>query len=360
MQQALEMQAERRHQFVLDHIYREANAHIAHLESTADANHRQQIDFVRQSTMVLVGQLHSETRVLEHIAHSEQAAARSLQNQLERTEKECHDERSSATQLRAHLESAVRMHAAENRQHEHARTELRTAFDDNRNQLLEYLGQEFEEKLQWEENECNFRLTSEEQQYDSLIVDLEDRNAELVAEVNSLREVPPFLQGVLGRTQRFNIGEPQDSHAPGVELSTAELSDLKEPANIREPKQAAEILAEALKSAIKKPEDDDKPKAKEAESVKLPDFPNPETYRSWKITVREAVRAASDKPDEAFKWVQEVYSKEADIEKLRETGKFLTLDTKILSSLSRVARGDLGRQIINYKESVLLMFEHYF
>ena len=50
----------------------------------------------------------------------------------------------------------------------------------------------------------------------------------------------------------------------------------------------------------------------------------------------------------------------------------MTLDTKILSALSRVAKGDLARQIINYKESeasanravrgrqVLLMFEHYF
>ena len=59
-----------------------------------------------------------------------------------------------------------------------------------------------------------------------------------------------------------------------------------EPSN---PKEATELLAEALTSVIKKP-DDDKPKAKEAETAKLPDFPNPETYRSWKITVREAVQ----------------------------------------------------------------------
>ena len=105
--------------------------------------------------------------------------------------------------------------------------------------------------------------------------------------------------------------------------------------------------------------------------MKLPDFPSPETYRSWKISVRQAVRAASDKPDEAFKWVQEVYERSTDIELLRDTRKFLTLDTKILSALSRVAKGELSRQIINYKESeasagravrgrqVLLMFEHY-
>ena len=132
------------------------------------------------------------------------------------------------------------------------------------------------------------------------------------------------------------------------------------------------MLAEVLKSAIKKPDDDDKPKAKEAEMVKLPKFPNPETYRSWKISVREAVRAASDKPDEAFKWVQKVYERNCTMELLRETGKFLTLGTKILSALCRVAKGDLVRQIINYRESeasanrvvcgrqVLLMFEHYF
>ena len=105
--------------------------------------------------------------------------------------------------------------------------------------------------------------------------------------------------------------------------------------------------------------------------MKLPDFPTRKPT-GWKITVREAVRAASDKPDEAFKWVQEVYECNATMELLRETGKFLTLDTKILSALSRVAKGDLARQIISYKESeasanravrgrqVLLMFEHYF
>ena len=111
---------------------------------------------------------------------------------------------------------------------------------------------------------------------------------------------------------------------------------------------------------------------KEAESIRLPVFPNPESYRSWKIAVREAVRAVSDRPDEAFNWVQEVYEKTATNEALRITGKFITLDTKILNALSRVAKGELNRQIINYKESeaaagravrgrqVLFMFEQFF
>ena len=47
---------------------------------------------------------------------------------------------------------------------------------------------------------------------------------------------------------------------------------------------------------------EEKPKVKEAEPIKVPNFPNPETYRSWKIATREAVRAASDRPDEALDW----------------------------------------------------------
>ena len=107
----------------------------------------------------------------------------------------------------------------------------------------------------------------------------------------------------------------------------------------------------APRAAIRK-NDDDKLKTQEAETVKLPDLPSPETYNgSWKIAVREAIRAAPDKPDEAFKWIQKVYEKSATLESFRETGKFLSLDTKILSALSRVAKGELARQIINYKES---------
>ena len=429
IQEALELQAERRHAFVLDNVYSEASSYISRLEASADEAHRQQLSF-RQSTEVLVGQLNSENKVFRQIAEAESRTALTLQAQLAHSDRECREERVAARQLGAQCSEAqmlARTLAAENRQHEHERIELRTSFDQNRAQMIRFLGEEFEEKLQWEENEYHYHLTSEAQQYDNLIADLEDRNAELIAEVNSLRsvlttgqnsppqggavpvigvdpgessakqssppqggasasgvqgpghpwvptlpnprEIPQELRNILGRTQKFEIGDPVEDKAPEAEGSTAEQSEANEP---NKPKEATEILAEALKAAIKKPEDDDKPKAKEAETVKLPDFPNPETYRSWKISVREAVRAASDKPDEAFKWVQEVYDRTASMEHLRETGKFLTLDTKILSALSRVAKGDLARQIINFKESeatanravrgrqVLLMFEHYF
>ena len=88
--------------------------------------------------------------------------------------------------------------------------------------------------------------------------------------------------------------------------------------------------------------------------------------------MRETVRAASDQPDEAFKWLLEVCTKEATLESLRETGKFLTLGTKLLAALSKIVKGELGRRILNHKEveaskghavrgrQVLLMFEQFF
>ena len=192
MQAALELRAKRRHEFVLDNLYSEASAYIANLEATADANHRQQLSFVRESTAVLVGQLHSENRVFRQIADAGHRAVQSLQMQLARRDQECREERSGALRLGARhseVESLACTLAAENRQHEQSRAELRTSFDEKRLQMINYLGHEFEEKLQWEENECHFRLTSKEQQCDNLIADLEDRNAELIVEVNSLRFV---------------------------------------------------------------------------------------------------------------------------------------------------------------------------
>ena len=121
-----------------------------------------------------------------------------------------------------------------------------------------------------------------------------------------------------------------------------------------------------------KTSDEDKPKVKEAEVVKLPDFPNPETYRSWKTATREAVRAASDRPDDTFKWILEVYETGVGHDRLRDPSIFLTLDTKILAALTKVAKGELARQILNFREAeamagravrgrqVLLMFEQHF
>ena len=81
-------------------------------------------------------------------------------------------------------------------------------------------------------------------------------------------EIPEALQGILGRPQKISIGnDPRVTRALEAEVSKAEQSEQTKP------KEVTDLLAEALQPAFKK-RDDDKPKAKEPETVKEPDFPN--------------------------------------------------------------------------------------
>ena len=408
-------------------IYTKAELHIRSLEAHADAEHARRLGFIQQSTSVLINQMNTVMTVFK-------SEAEQFRSSLLRSELISHEEKQAAQQLTSrntalttqslHYQTALRHNELQTAQ-------LRTSFDENRTTLLEYLAERFEEKLQWEENESNYRLSVE-------VSDLMDQNAELQAEVESLRlefaesrisptqvgaplgsgvgevplgehdnlsppqgganhsavafqgpqgstaswmptlpdprVVPKELEGILGNPQVFSLsGGPKakDSEAQEDQRHFEEPVDQK---STGAPKTESphDSLVSALKAAIGKKDDDDKPRVKEAEVIRLPGFPNPESYRSWKISVREAVRAASDRPDEAFNWVQEVYEKTATSEALRTTGKFLTLDTKILNALSVVAKGELNRQIINYKESeavagravrgrqVLFMFEQFF
>ena len=131
-----------------------------------------------------------------------------------------------------------------------------------------------------------------------------------------------------------------------------------------------------LVKALTPREEKDKPKTKEAEVIKLNNMPAPESYRTWKNHVRDEVKSCSDRPDEAWLWLNEVYDQECtreELEKrLQDPGKFLTLDTKLSAALTRSAGGDLATRILNFKEQqsrkgiqvrgryVLLMFEDYF
>ena len=100
-----------------------------------------------------------------------------------------------------------------------------------------------------------------------------------------------------------------------------------------------DVMKALLKKMIKKDEDDEKDKdkgdkekkekTKEAEKVVFPKFPQPENYRNWRLRVREAVVAASNKPDHAFKWLSNVWDKDTKIDDLRDTEGFPTLDAKV-------------------------------
>ena len=111
---------------------------------------------------------------------------------------------------------------------------------------------------------------------------------------------------------------------------------------------------------------------KEADHIKIPSFPQPENYRNWKIRVRDAVRAASSKPDKAFSWINKVWVEGQTIEGLASPDGFTTLDAKLLAALSSVATGEFARKVDTFKEKepqkdrpvrgrqVLLMMHEYF
>ena len=113
--------------------------------------------------------------------------------------------------------------------------------------------------------------------------------------------------------------------------------------------QAAELgsaitsqqLVELITRLTSKEGDGEKPRTKEAESIKLNDMPAPETYRQWRKHVRDEVKSCSDKPNEAWSWLNEVFDTKTprvELEKrLQEPGKFITLDETIgsVNSLSQ-------------------------
>ena len=113
-------------------------------------------------------------------------------------------------------------------------------------------------------------------------------------------------------------------------------------------------------------------RAREAEKIHIPKFPNPEQYRNWRIRVRDAVSAASPSPDEAFAWIGKVWVEGKTVNDLKDSGTFVTLDAKLLSGLTNIAEGDLARQIDTFKEvqaksgvpakgrQVLFMFHQHF
>ena len=82
----------------------------------------------------------------------------------------------------------------------------------------------------------------------------------------------------------------------------------------------------------------------------FPKFPQPKTYRNWRLRVREAVVAASDRPNESFEWLSEVWNETTTEEMLRDPGGFTTLDAKILSAITNVLESDFVRQIDTFKE----------
>ena len=134
------------------------------------------------------------------------------------------------------------------------------------------------------------------------------------------------------RRRRDPSSSPSSSSSPTTSSSDSESS-----------------FARKVKRALEHSRTTDN-KAKESDRILVPKFPQPENYRNWRIRVRDAIIAASAKPDLAFQWVEEVFRTDQSVEALKDSGKFVTLDAKLMSSLTNICEGDFARQLDIFKE----------
>ena len=365
-EQGVMREAERRHEIAVNELCSDANAKLAQAEAVANARHNQAI---------------------ANIEHKAQKRSSLLRTELDQYKEAIGRSREAAKNADYKLA--------------HLRTTLNEEFTQNRNSTINFLQEEFRKGQHFLKSEMNSKMQLVESDLQSQNDELQDelsaaeRALRLHRKASEANERPPEGGAAASNKGGIALGEaspkaPQgptlpdpfmipesmrgmfphlSASVPTVEQAVAATPPLgsgfltpvkklpKEPISKEAPPpQSLPQLSEIDKfnllraSLLGKQPEEDKPKVKEAETIKLPDFPNPETYRSWKTAAREAIRAASDQPDAAFTWVLEAYKKDASHEKLRDPGKFLALDTKLLAALSKVAKGELARQILNFKE----------
>ena len=91
------------------------------------------------------------------------------------------------------------------------------------------------------------------------------------------------------------------------------------------------------------------PKAKEAERIKLPDF---QTQKPIEVAKLQPENQSGQPRTSLMKHSNGFWRSMTKQLRMRycDPKKFLTLDTKLLAALTKVAQGELARQILNFKE----------
>ena len=100
-------------------------------------------------------------------------------------------------------------------------------------------------------------------------------------------QVPKEMKHLFAGPKVFPLSSGNTTPREERATSSKDVQDV-----VKEKPSPETLLVKALQSMMGKGNDDGKPKAKEAETIKLLDFPTPETYRSWRLAAREAIRAA--------------------------------------------------------------------
>ena len=202
---------------------------------------------------------------------------------------------------------------------------LQTVLDENatemhqrHHQQLQYLNVEFRSRLESIKQGHQFAMLDEEMLASNEIDELSRQNNELQEQLDQAEALARDLlkQGQpQGKAEGSEATRAKDTgHSGPPPAANAEsktkvteipdfMKDLFE-AGPASPKEGAKggsaqaeassptsdkdktaVLLEALQAITSK--GDEKPKTKEADSVKVPDFPNPETYRSWKMQLEK-------------------------------------------------------------------------
>jgi hypothetical protein len=95
-------------------------------------------------------------------------------------------------------------------------------------------------------------------------------------------------------------------------------------------------------------------KVKEAEEIKVGQWPSVAQFPAWRRNLRRSVVAASGVVDDsALAWIHEVESTSVTFESLGSSGLFPTLDSKLAVAISKISSGEFARRLGNLEELAL-------
>eukprot|EP00435_Cladocopium_sp_Y103_P041062 s114_g11.t1 len=337
-------EAEERHKQLMEQM-------VAQLRSDYESRNMQ----VEQGCMQRISQQHAEM-----MQHNEKMQAELSNYMLSRTvaEQEVLNQRKELSEAHAKLKNSGNSIAleAEQRhnqnvsqlqsQYEAKYTELRTSHEADCRRIVDDTVKYAQDGMERFKGEENHAMQEMREEYESNAKKSADLNDQLQQKVEDLFEELNKLKAPVLNLEELD----KRDKGPRIEELTT-------------PKASAGVDPKPM------------PRTKEAETMKLNDMPAPELYRQWRNHVRAEVKSCSDKPDEAWLWLNEVFDSKTPREqleaKLQDPGKFITLDTKLSAAVTRSAKGGLAK-ICDFKDEefekgiqvrgrrVLLMFEDYF
>jgi hypothetical protein len=234
---------------------------------------------------------------------------------------------------------------------------------DNPSYQIEELKKEIADLKSMIDENHEAALEEKDARYNKLRVDFTDSEAKANKLIDSLRGEIQDLTSTVEVLRGMQQNQPPDPHHDQDTYDYEEEEEWYEEDDEEEPEQDEEepgdekkntdeaqgmesMFKQFLKFMSKAAKDDEEPKGKEADTVKIPQLPTAAQFKSWKNAVRSAVSSASRYPEQAFKWIMEVEESESAYTKLAECSKkFETLDAKLSSALTLVCKGELGRKI---------------